>query len=460
MGNSRRTFLTQLARSKGFYVDNTLSDEVTHVVSEDNQPLALWAWLRGCGLKTLLRMQVLDISWLTDCMREGRPVPIETRHCIQDITSPSPMEWPSRAPPTVSQYACQRRTTTENHNAIFTDALEILAESSEFCEMEGQCLAFRRAASLLKSLPRALSCVGDAQGLPCLGEHTMAVIEEIIQYGGSSEVQKTLGDERYQTLKLFTGVFGVGPKTAWKWHYRGLRSLKEALAEPTVQLNRMQRAGFLYHGDISRAVSKAEAQALGSIIGEVVHSIAADAILTLTGGFRRGKEFGHDVDFLLTTPELGKEKGLVLKVMDRLRDQGILLFFDYQGSTFEATELPCRKFEAMDHFQKAFLILRLEERQVEGGLQREQRDTRGWRAVRVDLVAPPVDRIAFALLGWTGSRQFERDLRRFANKERQMILDNHALYDKSKNQFLPATSEEEIFAHLGLDYIEPGQRNA
>lgn len=84
--------------------------------------------------------------------------------------------------------------------------------------------------------------------------------------------------------------------------------------------------------------------------------------------------------------------------------QGILLYSDYQPSTFDMTKLPCRRFEAMDHFQKCFLILRLEAGQVDGGVQKDSGDTRGWRAVRVDLVAPPADRYAFALLGWRGSR--------------------------------------------------------
>lgn len=47
--------------------------------------------------------------------------------------------------------------------------------------------------------------------------------------------------------------------------------------------------GFLHYGDISRAVSKAEARALGNIIDEAVHAITPDAILALTGGFRRYK---------------------------------------------------------------------------------------------------------------------------------------------------------------------------
>uniref|UniRef100_A0A8C7DBF3 DNA nucleotidylexotransferase n=1 Tax=Oncorhynchus kisutch TaxID=8019 RepID=A0A8C7DBF3_ONCKI len=463
MGSSRRNFLTSLARSKGFRVEDVLSDDVTHVVAEDNQAEVLWAWLMGHGLRDVSRVAVLDISWFTDSMREGRPVRVETRHCIQVR---EPVVSVNCSPPTavanVSQYACQRRTTTENHNKIFTDVMEELAESSEFNESKGPCLAFRQAASVLKSLPSAVHCLEAIQGLPCLGEHTKAVMEEILTFGRSFKVEEIRCDERYQALKLFTSVFGVGPKTAEKWYRRGLRSLQEILTEPNIQLNRMQRAGFLYYSDISKAVSKAEAKALGCIIEETVHWIAPDAILALTGGFRRGKEYGHDVDFLLTMPEMGKEEGLLLHVIDRLKDQGILLYCEYQGSTFDVSKLPSCRFEDMDCFQKCFLILRLEQGQVEGerGLQRDPGDSRGWRAVRVDLVAPPVDCYAFALLGWTGSRQFGRDLRTFAQKERQMLLDNHALYDKTKKLCLLATTEEEIFAHLGLEYVEPWQRNA
>lgn len=35
----------------------------------------------------------------------------------------------------------------------------------------------------------------------------------------------------------------------------------------------------------------------------------------------RGKEFGHDVDFLLTVPGPGNEEGLLPAVIDQLRSQ-------------------------------------------------------------------------------------------------------------------------------------------
>ncbi|KAG7513155.1 hypothetical protein JOB18_049363 [Solea senegalensis] len=403
-------------------------------------------------------MLVLNISWFTDSMREGRPVAVETRHLIQD-TLPSEGPTPTSVA-IVSQYACQRRTTIENNNSIFTDAFEVLAESYEFSELEGQCLAFRRAASVLKSLPCEVRRQEDIRDLPWMGEHTKAVMEDILQYGHSFEVERMLSDKKYQTLKLFTSVFGVGPKTADKWYRKGLRSFSDVLTEPSIHLNRMQQMGFLYYEDISRAVSKAEARALGSIIDEAVRAITPDGILALTGGFRREKEFGHDVDFIVTTPEPGRENSLLPDIIERLKQEGILLYCDYQASTLDISKLPCPRFEAMDHFAKCFLILQLEGSKVEGGLSRSKEGGRGWKAVRVDLVSPPVDRYAFALLGWTGSRQFERDLRRFARLERQMVLDNHTLYDKTKKEFLAAQTEKDIFAHLGLEYIEPWQRNA
>uniref|UniRef100_A0A3Q3W361 DNA nucleotidylexotransferase n=1 Tax=Mola mola TaxID=94237 RepID=A0A3Q3W361_MOLML len=461
MGRSRRSFLTQLARSKGFIVEDALSDKVTHVVSENSQASTLWAWLKERALKNLPDMHVLDITWFTDSMRERRPVAVESRHLIEvcDTLPMFPEGCTPTAVATVSQYACQRRTTTENNNKIFTDAFEVLAENYEFNELEGPCLAFRRAASVLKSLPAAVRRLEATNNLPCLGEHAKTVID-ILQYGCSCDVEKVLSDERYQTLKLFTSVFGVGPKTAEKWYRRGLRSFSEALADPSIQLNRMQQCGFLHYGDISRPVSKAEAQALTNIIDEVIRTITPDAVLALTGGFRRGKEFGHDVDFILTTLELGKEENLLQSVVRKLKKQGLLLFCDYQVSNFDMSKLPCHNFEAMDYFAKCFLILRLEGSLVEGGLHPAEGDCRGWKAVRVDLVSPPMDRYAFALLGWSGSRQFERDLRRFARVERRMLLDNHALYDKTKKEFLAATTEKDIFAHLGVEYIEPWQRNA
>ncbi|XP_040847764.1 DNA nucleotidylexotransferase isoform X2 [Ochotona curzoniae] len=463
MGSTRRAFLMELARRKGFRVENELSDSVTHIVAENNSGSDVLEWLQVQKLKDSAQLELLDVSWLIECMRAGRPVAATGKHqlVVNYSANPSPGSQAIPAVHKISQYACQRRTTLNNHNHIFTDAFEILAENYEFKENEGCYVTYMRAASVLKSLPFTIVSMKDTEGIPCLEDKVKSIMEEIIEEGESSEVKAVLSDERYQCFKLFTSVFGVGLKTSEKWFRMGFRSLSKIRLDKSLKFTQMQKAGFRYYEDIVSCVTRAEAEAVDVLVNEAVRAFLPDAFITMTGGFRRGKKMGHDVDFLITSPELTEEdeQQLLHKVINLWEKKGLLLYHDLVESTFEKLKQPSRKVDALDHFQKCFLIFKLYHERV-GGDRCRQPEGKDWKAIRVDLVMCPYECHAFALLGWTGSRQFERDLRRYASHERKMILDNHALYDKTKRVFLQAENEEEIFAHLGLDYIEPWERNA
>ncbi|XP_049502422.1 DNA nucleotidylexotransferase [Panthera uncia] len=465
MGTTRRAFLMELARRKGFRVENELSDSVTHIVAENNSGSDVLEWLQVQNVKASSQLELLDISWLIESMGAGKPVEVTGKHqLVRRDYSASPNPELQKTPPLVKKiplYACQRRTTLNNFNHVFTDAFEVLAENYEFKENEVSSATFMRAASVLKSLPFTIISMKDTEGIPCLGDKVKCVIEEIIEDGESSEVKAVLNDERYQSFKLFTSVFGVGLKTSEKWFRMGFRTLSKIKSDKTLKFTQMQKAGFLYYEDLVSCVTRAEAEAVGVLVKEAVWAFLPDAFVTMTGGFRRGKKIGHDVDFLITSPGSTDEEGeeLLPKVINLWQRKELLLYYDLVESTFEKLKLPSRKVDALDHFQKCFLILKLHHQRVDSG-KCSQQEGKTWKAIRVDLVMCPYERRAFALLGWTGSRQFERDLRRYATHERKMILDNHALYDKTKKIFLKAESEEEIFAHLGLDYIEPWERNA
>ncbi|XP_038678210.1 DNA nucleotidylexotransferase isoform X2 [Scyliorhinus canicula] len=476
MGSSRRMFLMDLARKKGFRVDDVLSDSVTHVVAENNSWNEIWDWIQNQKLSNADKLKVLDISWFTDSMAAGKPVDIEEQHRLQErkiLQSNLPLASPVV---TISQYACQRRSTVNNRNKIFTDALDMLAENFEFNENDGAFVAFSRATSLLKSLPYTISRMANLEGLPCFGEQTKAIIEEILEDGVCSKVESLLCDEKYKARKLFTSVFGVGLKTADKWYGQGFRTLEEVKAAKDLKFTKMQKAGFLYYEDINSAVTRPEADAVGQIIENIVQECTPDASVTLTGGFKRGKVKGHDVDFLISCLKEGKHEDLLHKTVRKLDIQGLLLHSDFMEATLEKRKLPSKQYDAMDHFQKCFLILKLNKalvnnrvlsvpsvsavrptnKEAEPEVNTKIKD---WKAIRVDLVVVPAQQFAYALLGWTGSR-FERDLRRYTHHEKNMMLDNHGLYDKKKKVFLEAKTEEEIFAHLDLDYIEPWERNA
>ncbi|GCB74458.1 hypothetical protein scyTo_0003548 [Scyliorhinus torazame] len=484
MGSSRRRFLTELARKKGFRVEGQMSESVTHVVSENNsgdEVLELLEKQNGiCG--TEFTAALVDITWFTESMGAGKPLQLEKRHRLQVKRAAAAG---TIAVP-VSPHACQRRTTLNNRNRLFTDALNILAENAELSENEGPYLAFTRASSVLKSLPYNVTKMDDLKGIPNLGDHSRKLIEEILEGGTCNEVQDLIQNVRYQTLKKFTSIFGVGVKTADKWFKEGLRTLNELRAS-TIKFTKQQEAGLLYYEDLILPVTKVEADLIKQIIEEAVHRFLPSAIITLTGGFRRGKEYGHDVDFLITHREEGREEGLISKVISWMTAQGIILYDDITDNSYHKWKY--KESETFDRFAKCFSIFKLQKmvHNLEPGRTCSHgslaaNETRGiglaghagsprhltataakdkdWKAVRVDLVVAPFGQYAYALLGWTGSRLFERDLRRYAKHFGHMILNSHSLFDNKQNTFLLAATEEEIFAHLGLDYIPPQERNA
>ncbi|XP_051896913.1 DNA-directed DNA/RNA polymerase mu isoform X2 [Pristis pectinata] len=483
MGSSRRRFLTELARKKGFRVEEQMSESVTHVVSENNtgkEVLDLLEKRNGIS-RTGFTAALVDIAWFTESMGAGRPLEVESRHQLQ-VTR----EAVAVTEVSISSYACQRRTVLKNKNRLFTEALKVLAEAAELNESEGRYLAFSKASSILKSLPYTVTKMEDLQGIPSLGVHSRKVIKEILEDGTCSEVENILQNERYQTLKRFTSIFGVGVKTADKWYREGLRTLDELRAS-NVKLTREQEAGLLYHNDLSAPVTRTEADLIKQIVERAVHKFLPATVVTLTGGFRREKEFGHDVDLLITHPEEGKEEGLICQVINWMTTEGLILYGDITGNSYKGRSKDPGIF---DHFEKCLSIFKLKKELV-NNLESEKLShcdslagdkTRGidladhteaaqqvtvaaagskdWKAVRVDLVIAPYSQYAYALLGWTGSRLFERDLRRYAKHSKNMSLSSHSLFDNEQNIFLPAATEEGIFAHLGLEYIPPRERNA
>uniref|UniRef100_A0A3Q3LQ72 DNA-directed DNA/RNA polymerase mu n=1 Tax=Mastacembelus armatus TaxID=205130 RepID=A0A3Q3LQ72_9TELE len=466
MGASRRAFLSQLGRKKGFQVEEKFSDSVTHVVSESNSGNEVRTWLDSqVGGQGQTPVQVLDISWYTESMCAGGPVPILDRHKLQVRSEVVAFSVPS--------YACQRRIALDHHNTVLADALSLLAENAELSDEDGRGVAFRRAAAVLKALPRQVTSMAQLKGLPCLGGHSLRVIKDVLDNGASDEVESTKRSERYKALKVLTGIFGVGAKTAARWISEGIHTLQQLQASGHT-LNRAQQAGLEHYDDLNQPVTKAEADAIGEIVEKAVVSVLPGAQVTLTGGFRRGKLAGHDVDFLITHPEEGREEGLMPKVVSWLVKQGFLLYQKTtRNSYLESKDGPAQPPSNIDRFERCFSIFKLEKqatKQAEmpedscsfgtGGLCRRPAGHKPWRAVRVDLVVSPVSQFAFALLGWTGSKLFERELRRWAGYEKAMSLSSHALYDNNQGRYLRAASEEEIFAHLGLEYIPPSERNA
>ncbi|MBZ3885691.1 DNA-directed DNA/RNA polymerase mu [Sciurus carolinensis] len=456
------------------------SSEVTHVVMEQTSVKEAICWQEhmAAALPCCPRPALLDISWFTESMAAGQPVSVEDRHRLEVVE-------PKNEPPSplwVSIYACQHPTPLTHHNTILSEALETLAEAAGFEGSEGRLLSFRRAASVLRALPCPVTSLSQLQGLPHFGEHSSRVVQELLEHGVCEEVERVRCSERYQTMKLFTQIFGVGVKTANRWYQEGLRTLDDLRGQPQ-RLTKQQKAGLQHHQDLNTPVGRSDAEALQQLVEAVVVQALPGATVTLTGGFRRGKLQGHDVDFLITHPEEGQEEGLLPRVVCCLQSKGLILYHQHHASHLGSPTQLTRRSHTLDAFERSFCIFRLPQSPgaVLGGVLKP---CSAWKAVRVDLVVAPISQFPFALLGWTGSQVgyvllrlpgpgwanhtegsyfpqlFERELRRYSRKEKGLCLNSHGLFDPVQKTFFHVVSEEDIFRHLGLKYLPPEQRNA
>ncbi|XP_036292181.1 DNA-directed DNA/RNA polymerase mu isoform X6 [Pipistrellus kuhlii] len=419
MGRSRRAFLTRLALSKGFCVLDAYSSEVTHVVMEQTsaEEAVRWQDSRPAPPPGCTRPALLDISWFTESMAAGQPVPVERRHCLQVAVPrevlPNPIWMPL--------YACQRPTPLTHHNTRLSEALEVLAEAAGFDGSEGRLLSFCRAASTLKALPCPVTALSQLQGLPHLGEHSCRVVQELLEHGVCEEVERVQRSERYQSMKLFTRIFGVGVRTADQWYREGLRTLDDVWTQ--VQRLTQQQKAALPGPERPRPAAGRRGPAAGG-----------------GGGCGAGPSSGH------------RHAGWRLP-------EGLVLYQQHQRRPSGDPVHQAPKGRSMDTFERSFCIFRLPRppRATEEGTPSPHPS---WKAVRVDLVVTPISQFPFALLGWTGSKHFERELRRFSRKERGLWLNSHGLFDPEQETFFQAAAEEDVFKHLGLAYLPPEQRNA
>ncbi|XP_054350748.1 DNA-directed DNA/RNA polymerase mu isoform X13 [Pongo pygmaeus] len=345
MGRSRRAFLTGLARSKGFRVLDACSSEATHVVMEETSAEEAVSWQErrmaaappGCTPPALL-----DISWLTESLGAGQPVPVECRHRLEVA---GPRKGPL-SPAWMPAYACQRPTPLTHHNTGLSEALETLAEAAGFEGSEGRLLTFCRAASVLKALPSPVTTLSQLQGLPHLGEHSSRVVQELLEHGVCEEVERVRRSERAPAPP--------GPEHP----------------SPAVRCRCPAAGGG--------------------------------------GSCGAGPAWGH-------------------RHADRRLPQGLILYHQHQHSSWESPTCLAQQ-SHMDAFERSFCIFRLPQPPgaAVGG---STRPCPSWKAVRVDLVVAPISQFHFALLGWTGSKLFQRELRRFSRKEKGLWLNSHGLFD-------------------------------
>lgn len=232
-------------------------------------------------------------------------------------------------------------------------------------------------------------------------------------------------------------VTGIGPAAAQKLVLEGITSIEELRKHPE-KLNHHQQIGLKHFEDFEKRIPREEMVKLQDIAFGEMAKLDKDYTMKVCGSYRRGAESSGDIDILLTHPSFtstsSKQPELLKNVVTGLEKINYVT---------DRLSLGDSKFMG---------VCKLPD---EGDTKHAYR--------RIDIRIIPHDQYYCALLYFTGSDVFNKNLRAHA-LEQGFTLNEYSLRPLGSTgvpgEPLPVTSEEDIFDYLGKDYVKPSDRIA
>ena len=254
-------------------------------------------------------------------------------------------------------------------------------------------------------------------------------IEDFIKTGEIEQV-KTIS-EKSKIIEALSNIYGVGPSKA---NYlvnnekiTSIDDLKLKLEKDETLLNDKQKIGLKYYDDLLKRIPRKEMEKHNDFISEFIELIDKndDLIYEMVGSFRRNAKNSGDMDVLCTTKN--KNTKLFNEIIEQLEDNKYIT-------------------ETLAKGEKKFMgICKLPRHKTHR---------------RIDMIYTDYSNYAFTLLYFTGSGQFNVEMRNHAlslgyslneyglKKEGKFVDNNGKTFD----------TEEDIFKFLGIKYVEPKDR--
>jgi DNA polymerase/3'-5' exonuclease PolX len=297
--------------------------------------------------------------------------------------------------------------------------------------------AYRNAIAEIRNHKERISNPGQIANLKYLGKHISRKIKEILLTGNLKKTDYICNDPRNKAIKILEGVYGIGAKFASQLYKRGIKTIDD-LKQNKNLLSENQLIGLKYHDDLCVRIPREECIAILSAVKKELFEILPEEILQveMCGSFRRGKETCGDIDILITRKDEGSIEGILETLIKKLYKNSFL------QETLSISNTGKQRFQFM-------------------GICKLLKVSR-----RIDIKIYLKQYYAFALLYFTGSAHFNRELRFHANKSgynlTDLCLEKVNEYTRKKyttGEYVICETELEIFQALKLTYKSPEERD-
>ncbi|PVF97046.1 Nucleotidyltransferase [Serendipita vermifera] len=363
-----------------------------------------------------------------------------------------------------SNYSVHRRTPLICPNQEFISQLAVIKRARWLDRDERSELSYARAIASIKAYPRKITSVPEIEQLPWIGPKITDKMRQYLKTGMIEETQKLQNDPMYDILAEFTKIYGIGPSKARQLYDLGMRSFDDLKGHFSRELESGKSKDAVYtqsllhslalHHEFEVKISRAEVEQIARVVTEELENIHPGFVHTITGGYRRGKPESNDIDIVFSHPDNKKGKGSMDTLLSRLQRRGIITHL-LPPSSFR-TPGGMKSYSQDQALQRVLsvFVLPTDAPSFPNNPAGQSRVHR-----RVDLIYAPMETYWCAVVGWTGSITFERDLRRWCKDKLEYKFDSSGLTRRRDMARITVYSERHLFDTLGLPYIEPRYRN-
>jgi DNA polymerase/3'-5' exonuclease PolX len=293
------------------------------------------------------------------------------------------------------------------------------------------------AIKILEKYPKENIDIDDLKDIYIIkgiGEGTIRRIKEILETKKLSEIKITKDDKFYlKMIEELEEIYGIGRNTAYKlfkeYKIKSINELIERVNKREIVLPENIMIGLKYFNNLDTNIPRKDIDDIHEFLLNTLFEIDINLFGTTCGSYRRQKDTSGDVDFIIIhndykTMNTKMNKNYLDIFINKLIDKNFII------DSLTKTDV---KTKYMGIFK--------------------------WRTSkprRIDVRIVPLESYYSALLYFTGSKDFNRQMRLNAISM-DYTLNEYGLYNE-KGKMFKVNSEKEIFDLLNMEYITPDNR--
>ena len=285
--------------------------------------------------------------------------------------------------------------------------------------------AYANAKETIASYPGDITDPEQLKGMKGIGD---TIYQKLVDFNATGtlrvmEENKDLIGKK-QTMDVFADIYGVGEKKAEELVDAGILTIEQLEQRQADVLNAKQRLGLKYYKDILKRIPRAEIQEYEAVFKESFPAVA-DAKFEIVGSYRRGLATSGDIDVCITS----SDPDVFRVFIDELVKRGIIVEILSRGNA------------------KCLVIAKLPNAEY---------------VRRVDFLYTSPEEYPFAVLYFTGSKEFNTTMRERAlsmnytlNEHGMSVMENKKKGERVSQVF---PDEKSIFDFLGMEFKQPMER--